>query len=726
MAKRVGRLGTRLLALEPRVLFDGAVVETATAMIREAAGTGEPTPDAVAAKADPGTDAVRAITLPGAADSGSVREIVFIDSTLWGAEQLAQAARTGVEIVMLDPSQDGVIQISRALAGRSGIRAIHIVSHGEPGTLWLGASELSSENLGDYAAQLQSSRMSLAAGADILIYGCRAGAGDSGAQLAVGLSRLTGADVGASSDMTGGGAASNWSMELTWGDVQTPVYGDLAKLSAYESRLAAIDLAGNTGWSPLLYGSRQDPGGDQQASAASTDLVGDATHATLYFAYDDRGTADESDDEMAFRFRVSGANSQGGFGAIGMLGLDANLDGDLDIFIATDDRQGTAQISLFNPGTGLNMSPSTTSITPAPGRTYLGTAATYQFLAVDPVTDQDWNTTLGAVAANNDIDAGGKNDYFVSFKISFAEIKSELARINVAGNPAGGIVIDRYTPMRYVLATLTQNNSLNGDIGGIVGGNSSSQTFDQLGAFSPIVSASNSPPIVSSGGAGQTASYSVAAGFKQVTTITATDPDRDTLRYSISGADASKFTINATTGLLEFVSVPNAIVPTDADGDGRYQVTVQVRDYTDSSATVWKQGSDTQDLTITVTPQPDTTRPTLDLRTGITPTDNAAGIAPNANLFMTFSEAVQAGAGLLSIRNAAGTAATWRRPRMRKGSGCCARRSARSTCRGSACRRRAWCRAGAWSLPPGRGAPFRRPAGRCSRCLCARAVSRLT
>ena len=84
----------------------------------------------------------------------------------------------------------------------------------------------------------------------------------------------------------------------------------------------------------------------------------------------------------------------------------------------------------------------------------------------------------------------------------------------------------------------------------------------------------------------------------------------DTLRYDITGgADAAKFTINATTGLLSFVAAPSASAPTDADGDGRYQVTVRVRDYSDAGATQWKGGSDTQDLTVTVIAQPDTTAP---------------------------------------------------------------------------------------------------------------------
>ena len=62
--------------------------------------------------------------------------------------------------------------------------------------------------------------------------------------------------------------------------------------------------------------------------------------------------------------------------------------------------------------------------------------------------------------------------------------------------------------------------------------------------------------------------------------MTATDPDvGQTLSYSIiGGADASKFTIGATTGALSFVTAPNFELPTDAGGNNVYDVIVQASD----------------------------------------------------------------------------------------------------------------------------------------------------
>jgi Ca2+-binding RTX toxin-like protein len=90
----------------------------------------------------------------------------------------------------------------------------------------------------------------------------------------------------------------------------------------------------------------------------------------------------------------------------------------------------------------------------------------------------------------------------------------------------------------------------------------------------------NEAPVITSNGAGATAAVSVAENSTAVTTLTATDPDAgSTVSFSIvGGADASKFTINATTGALSFVTAPNFEVPTDAGLKNVYDVIVRASD----------------------------------------------------------------------------------------------------------------------------------------------------
>ena len=109
-----------------------------------------------------------------------------------------------------------------------------------------------------------------------------------------------------------------------------------------------------------------------------------------------------------------------------------------------------------------------------------------------------------------------------------------------------------------------------------------------------VTNVNDNAPVITSNGAGATAAVNVAENATAVTTVTATDPDAGaTLTYSIvGGADAAKFTINATTGVLSFVSAPDFETPTDAGGNNVYDVTVQVSDGT---------LTDTQAIAVTVT-----------------------------------------------------------------------------------------------------------------------------
>ena len=88
-------------------------------------------------------------------------------------------------------------------------------------------------------------------------------------------------------------------------------------------------------------------------------------------------------------------------------------------------------------------------------------------------------------------------------------------------------------------------------------------------------------PSITSNGSGATAGVSVAENTTVVTTVTSTDPDGPAPAYSIvGGADASKFTINATTGALAFVTAPNFETPTDVGANNVYDVIVQASDGT--------------------------------------------------------------------------------------------------------------------------------------------------
>src|SRR5438046_1022289 len=91
-----------------------------------------------------------------------------------------------------------------------------------------------------------------------------------------------------------------------------------------------------------------------------------------------------------------------------------------------------------------------------------------------------------------------------------------------------------------------------------------------------VSNVNDNAPIISSNGGGATAAITIAENSTAVTTVTASDADAGTtLTYSITGgADAAKFSIDATTGALSFVSAPDYENPTDAGGNNVYDVVV--------------------------------------------------------------------------------------------------------------------------------------------------------
>jgi Ca2+-binding RTX toxin-like protein len=107
----------------------------------------------------------------------------------------------------------------------------------------------------------------------------------------------------------------------------------------------------------------------------------------------------------------------------------------------------------------------------------------------------------------------------------------------------------------------------------------------------------NVDPVLTSFGGATTGSLSIAENGTALTTITATDANTiwgDSIKYSIqAGGDGGNFTIDATTGVLKFITAPDYEAPTDANRDNIYAVTVVA---TDARGAI-----DTQTLSIGVT-----------------------------------------------------------------------------------------------------------------------------
>lgn len=151
----------------------------------------------------------------------SATSLYFVDSSLSDLDSLLQALPSGAEVVLLQPDQDGLAQMLDALAGREGIDALHVLTHGAPGSIQLGETSLSLGTLAGSADALAKIGAHLSADADILFYGCSVAASDEGKALVSQIAGLTGADVAASEDLTGAaGRGGDWDLEVSSGSIE--------------------------------------------------------------------------------------------------------------------------------------------------------------------------------------------------------------------------------------------------------------------------------------------------------------------------------------------------------------------------------------------------------------------------------------------------------------------------------------------------------------------------
>ncbi|MEL7038625.1 MAG: GEVED domain-containing protein, partial [Cyanobacteria bacterium J06592_8] len=235
------------------------------------------------------------------------RTIVFIDEQVPNAPQLIEGGLPGIKIVKLDGHKDGIQQITETLRNYPQISTVHIVSHGAPGCLYLGNSQLSLDTLAEYSQQLQSwfslteiSPLNLpelghsplnppklgdlncealadspqnwgarganpqsweARRATLILYGCNVAAGDAGEEFIEKLHQITGAEIAASTTKTGHTSqGGNWNLEIKTSEFEVQPIFTSATQQNWPGIL--IDITGTAFLDYNSDGTRQTPTGD--------------------------------------------------------------------------------------------------------------------------------------------------------------------------------------------------------------------------------------------------------------------------------------------------------------------------------------------------------------------------------------------------------------------------------------------------------------------------------
>ncbi|WP_342347573.1 DUF4347 domain-containing protein, partial [uncultured Nitrospira sp.] len=245
------RLTGTFIALEPRVLFDGAALATGAEVVQDtttpdqpdhAGANGEPSTDSQANDSSE-SDALWSSGLSLSAPSDR-KEIVFIDTRVEEYQTLMDGIDPAAEVILLDARRDGIEQIAEALEDRSDIDAIHLIGEGTEAEMHLGAVFLTNDSITSHYADLFTRiGQSLSAEADLLIYGCNFGRGAGGLSAIQALADLTGADIAASTDRTGHVSEfANWNLEVSTGFIETSVVMNEATQAAWEGVLATYTV----------------------------------------------------------------------------------------------------------------------------------------------------------------------------------------------------------------------------------------------------------------------------------------------------------------------------------------------------------------------------------------------------------------------------------------------------------------------------------------------------
>ncbi|MBL4919002.1 DUF4347 domain-containing protein [Szabonella alba] len=144
--------------------------------------------------------------------------IVFVDAALPNFDEIIAQLGSDLIVHTIPADGDGLSFIADTLANETGVEAVHILSHGAPGMLVLGDLALTEEMIAARPVEMDAIRSALSANADLLIYGCDLAAGETGRSFVDAFAAATGADVAASTDLTGLGG--DWDLEHSTGPIE--------------------------------------------------------------------------------------------------------------------------------------------------------------------------------------------------------------------------------------------------------------------------------------------------------------------------------------------------------------------------------------------------------------------------------------------------------------------------------------------------------------------------
>ncbi|MBC9071577.1 DUF4347 domain-containing protein [Thauera sp. CAU 1555] len=457
-------------------------------------------------------------------------EVVFIDAALPDLQTLIDGIPAGIEVRLIDASQDGFVQMAMWADAHRGYDAIHVLSHGADARKHLGSVVLTGDNLSDYTPLLERIGQSVGEGGDILLYGCNVAQGELGRAFVEDIARLTRADVAASDDATGAVShGGDWSLEVAVGDIDAeemalPGFDSLlSALSAGD--IAVIGINGDDAFPAQRWAFVAMADISAGTVIHFTDASFDATLSGNRF-YDNSSNEGhmtwtvESDITAGQAFVVtnngSGDASIAEMGGAARSGVSGSLGGSSVGFHSTGDQifvyQGTAGTTVGATFIyGLNNGQSPTNY-----------------------TDGSWMITSIAISGQNlSYKPGGLVD-----GTSAAVLTSSSTTGSTSGGGSYG-----FDNMRYIGITTGTREQLLAAIGNAAnwsGDNTTPYELSSIGNFT--LTAPNATPTITGATAGQTVDDTATVSPFSSVTITDTDADDVTVTVALDALAKGAFT----------------------------------------------------------------------------------------------------------------------------------------------------------------------------------------
>ncbi len=146
-------------------------------------------------------------------------DVVLVSDALEGAKQVANAASPHAKVIVYNAAQDNLDTINAKLtdlvssAGKK-IAHLAVASHGEDGILAIGSERMDLTSAIAHRMAFKDLSNNLEPHAQIQLYSCSLAGNDQGKMLVNSVAAMTGADVFASTDVTGA-TPHNWVLEYS-------------------------------------------------------------------------------------------------------------------------------------------------------------------------------------------------------------------------------------------------------------------------------------------------------------------------------------------------------------------------------------------------------------------------------------------------------------------------------------------------------------------------------